>query len=87
MTLPNLSRLAAAATPRRLDGPYYGSSVDVDAGAALIAAAPQMAELLIACEEALRETLFAESRQCECVRCTAARDALARLADFDKELT
>jgi hypothetical protein len=74
VTLPNLSRLLA----------YPDAARDA---AALIAAAPQMADLLVACEKALRETLFAESRQCKCVRCTAARDALARLAAFDRRLT
>lgn len=92
--MKNLARLLGQATPRRLDGPYYGSAMDMDASAALIAAAPQMADLLIACEEAL--TILAEcAESCVGVEDTSlreewvaeiARAALARLADFDKEL-
>jgi len=70
VTLPNLSRLLA----------YPDAARDA---AALIAAAPQMADLLVGLDEYLDKCGCIPRTEAVCVGCRV----LARLADFDKELT
>lgn len=80
--MKNLARLLEQATPLRLDGPYYGSAMDMDANASLIAAAPRMADLLIACEKEMRKDGHLPETRVECPFCRL----LARLADFDRRI-
>lgn len=82
--LPNLQKLVEQATASETQ--YHRHMESLEARLVLKDAAPALAELLIACEQALQAILTTHPSYLPTPTADVARAALARLSDYDKEI-